>query len=133
MRARTLLICLIVANCAFLFGSQQRTATSTKIATIAGTGQPGYSGDAGPAVKAGLDNPFGFVRGPDRALYFCDTNNHVIRRISPEGTISTIAGTGKRGYSGDGGPALQAQLNEPYEIRFDRNGHLFIVERMNHL
>lgn len=126
--ARTLLVCIILAHCAFVFDSPQ-----LKIATIAGTGQPGYSGDGGPAVKAGLDNPFGVVRGPDRALYFCDTNNHVIRRVSPEGKISTVVGTGKRGYSGDGGPALQAGLNEPYEIRFDRNGNLFFVERMNHL
>ena len=124
---------MIVANCAYLFGSQQRAATSTKIATIAGTGQPGYSGDGGPAQKAGLDNPFGVVRGPDQALYFCDTNNHVIRRISPEGTISTVVGTGKRGYSADGTPALRSELNEPYEIRFDRDGNLFFVERMNHV
>jgi hypothetical protein len=102
MAARTLLICIILANSAV---SAQRSAGSSRIATLAGTGQPGYSGDGGPAVKAGLDNPFGVARGPDRALYFCDTNNHVIRRVSPEGTISTVAGTGKRGYSGDAGPA----------------------------
>jgi DNA-binding beta-propeller fold protein YncE len=59
--------------------------------------------------------------------------NHVIRKIANDGTISTIAGTGERGYSGDGGSALQAKLNEPYEIRFDWNGNMFFVEMKNHI
>ncbi|MFN0084883.1 MAG: hypothetical protein ACKVX9_05805 [Blastocatellia bacterium] len=103
-----------------------------RIVTFAGTGQAGYSGDGGAAIRAKLDNPFGIVRGPDGALYVCDTNNHAIRRIAADGTISTIAGTGKRGYSGDGGPATRAELNEPYEVRFDRRGDLYFVERLNH-
>jgi streptogramin lyase len=104
-----------------------------QISTFAGTGKPGYSGDGGPATQAQLNNPYGVVRGPDGALYICDTDNHVIRKVSANGIISTVVGTGQRGYSGDGGPAKLAQLNEPYEIRFDRNGHLFFVERMNHI
>jgi streptogramin lyase len=107
-------------------------ASRRRIITFAGTGQAGYSGDGGPATQAKLDNPFGIVRGPDGALYVCDTNNHAIRRIAADGAISTIAGTGKRGYSGDGGPATKAELNEPYEIRFDRRGDLYFVERLNH-
>jgi streptogramin lyase len=105
---------------------------AAEIRTFAGTGTKGFSGDGGPAEKAQLNNPFGIARGPDGALYICDTDNHRIRRVSREGIISTVAGSGARGYSGDGGPALQAQLNEPYEVRFDAGGNLFFVERMNH-
>jgi streptogramin lyase len=105
----------------------------SKISVFAGTGQMGYSGDGGPATAAQLDQPFGVVRGPDGAMYFCDTNNHVIRRIGRRGIITTIVGNGQRGYAGDGGPARQAEMNEPYEIRFDKGGNLFIVERMNHI
>ena len=105
----------------------------TQIKSIAGTGQAGYSGDGGQAANAQLNNPFGVVVGPDGAIYFCDTMNHVIRRIDRSGVISTIAGSGKKGYSGDRGPAIKAELNEPYEVRFDREGNLFFIERMNHV
>jgi sugar lactone lactonase YvrE len=104
-----------------------------KISTLAGTGIAGREGDGGPATAAKLANPFGLARGPDGALYVCEVDNHVIRRIAKDGTISTVAGNGTRGYSGDGGPALAAQLNEPYEIHFDREGNMFMVEMQNHL
>ena len=103
------------------------------VSTVAGTGHRGFSGDGGPATAARLDNPFGVARGPDGALYVCEVGNHCIRRIAPDGTISTVAGTGRRGYSGDGGPATAAQLNEPYEVRFDGEGDLYFVEMQNHL
>jgi DNA-binding beta-propeller fold protein YncE len=109
-------------------------ASAQQISTLAGTGANGFSGDGGPAEKAQLNNPYGLTRGPDGALYFCDTDNHCVRRIAPDHTISTLAGTpGRKGYSGDGGPATQATLNEPYELRFDSAGDLFVVERMNHV
>jgi hypothetical protein len=106
-------------------------AVEAQITTFAGTGQAGYSGDGGPAEKARLNNPYGIARGPDGALYICDMENHVIRKVARDGIISTVAGTGKRGYAGDGGPARQAELNEPYEIRFDRAGNVFFVEMKN--
>jgi len=104
------------------------------IYTLAGTGEPGYSGDGGLAAEAQVNNPFGVVIGPDGHLYICDTGNHVIRKIDHEtGIISTVAGTGEKGYSGDDGPALEAKLFEPYEIRFDAAGDMFFVEMQNHL
>lgn len=104
-----------------------------QLATFAGTGAKGSSGDGGQAAEAQLNNPFGLARGPDGALYFCDTDNHKIRKISKPGIVTTVAGKGSRGYSGDGGPAQQAELNEPYELRFDKSGNLFFVEMQNHL
>ena len=105
----------------------------SEIRTIAGTGIPGYSGDGGPARKAQLDNPFGVVKGPDGALYICDTFNHCIRKIAADGIITTVAGSGEKGYSGDGGPATSARLNQPYEVRFDRAGNMLMVEMENHI
>src|SRR5213592_1219302 len=119
-------VSLVGADCAAVAGEPT-------IATFAGTGVPGFSGDGGPANQAQLNNPYGIARGLDGALYICDMENHRIRRVSRDGTITTVAGTGKRGYSGDGGPALQAELNEPYEVRFDKAGDLFFVEMRNHI
>ncbi len=104
-----------------------------QITTFAGTGAKGFSGDGGPSSSAQLNNPFAISRGPDGALYICDTDNHRIRKVTPEGTISTVAGNGTRGYSGDGGPATAAALNEPYEMRWSPAGDLFFVERLNHI
>ncbi len=109
------------------------TFAQPRISTFTGTGQAGYAGDGGKAQQAQLDQPFGIVRGPDGALYLCDTNNHVIRKVARNGRITTVAGTGKKGYSGDGGLATAAQLNEPYEVRFDKAGNLYFVERLNHI
>ena len=108
-------------------------AAELRIATVAGTGTAGFSGDGGRAAEAQLNNPYGLARGPEGALYICDMENHRIRRVAKDGTITTVAGTGKRGYSGDGGPALQADLNEPYEVRFDKTGNMFFVEMRNHI
>src|SRR5436190_22794685 len=78
------------------------------IVSFAGTGVSGRAVDGAPAQRAQLANPYGLVRGPDRALYVCEVDNHVVRRIAPDGTISTVAGNGTRGWSGDGRPALEA-------------------------
>lgn len=102
------------------------------IETLAGTGKQGFAGDGGPALKAELDNPFGIVRGPDGAFYFCEYTGQRIRRIAADGTLTTIAGTGEVGYSGDGGPALEATFNKPHEIRFDAAGDLYLTDMVNH-
>jgi sugar lactone lactonase YvrE len=104
-----------------------------QVLVFAGTGQAGISGDGRPATHAQLNNPYGLTRGPDGAVYICDMANHAIRKVARDGIISTVAGNGQRGYSGDGGPALKAALNEPYEIRFDQGRNLFFVEMKNHL
>jgi streptogramin lyase len=127
IRPRHAVLVLCAATAA---ARQDRAAT---ISTFAGTGVAGYAGDGGPAAAARLDQPFGLARGPDGALYVCEAGNHVIRRVGRDGIISTVAGTGKAGYAGDGGPATRAALDEPYEVRFDRRGNMFFVERLNHV
>jgi streptogramin lyase len=132
MRLRSITTALVFCLSAAV--SATRPAPSKlKIETFAGAGRAGYAGDGGQATKAQLDNPFGVARGPDGALYICDTMNHVIRKVDRNGVITTVAGAGKKGYSGDGGPALDAALNEPYEIRFNKQGDMFFVERLNHV
>src|SRR5262245_36565028 len=131
MRPNAIATALILCVCATVSASLP-SAPKPKIETFAGDGQAGYAGDGGQATKAWLDNPFGVARGPDGALYICDTMNHVIRKVDRNGVITTVAGSGKRGYSGDSGLALYAALNEPYEVRFDKQGGMFFVERLNH-
>jgi streptogramin lyase len=103
-----------------------------RIENIAGTGQAGSLGDGGLATEAQLDNPFGIIRGPDGAIWFCEYSGQRVRRIRTDGVIETVVGTGQKGYTGDHGPALQATLNLPHEIRFDSNGDLYIVDMQNH-
>jgi serine/threonine-protein kinase len=103
------------------------------IDTVAGTGVAGYSGDNGPAKQAQVGGPSRLQFGPDGAIYFCEIRNHVVRRIAPDGTISTVAGTGVRGYSGDNGPATQAQFDTPYDLRFSPNGDLYIADTGNNV
>ena len=121
---------LLVLALLSALGSDAGAAT---ISIVAGTGAPGFSPDGSPAKDARLNNPYGITHGPDGSLYVCDMGNQVIRRIDLSGKIRTVAGSGVRGYSGDGGPALSARLNEPYEVRFDHSGNMFFVERLNHV
>lgn len=110
------------------------TASGVEVATIAGTGRDASTGDGALAKEASVGGPFGLTIGPDGALYVCETTGQRIRRIDlATGLISTVAGTGERGYGGDGGPATAARLNEPYEVRFDRDGNMFFVEMKNHV
>ncbi|GBD25818.1 Virginiamycin B lyase [bacterium HR30] len=102
------------------------------VTTIAGTGVPGYSGDGGIATEAQLNFPQDLELGPDGNLYFADTNNNVVRMIDlSTGLIRTVVGTGTKGYAGDGGPALAAQLNRPFGIAFDERGDLYVSDTFN--
>ncbi len=88
-----------------------RVKPDRSVSVIAGTGVCGYSGDGGPAVAAQLADPNGIAFDSSGNLYFADSNNHRIRRIDPQGIITTVAGTGIDGHAGDGGPALKAELS----------------------
>lgn len=116
----------------WLFPGFAAVAAGLTVSSFAGSGVAGNSGDAGAATQARLNNPFGVVRGPDGAIWFCECDGQVVRRVAQDGTITTVVGTGKAGYAGDGGPALAASLNQPHEIRFDREGNLFIADMRNH-
>src|SRR5438874_2252328 len=92
-------------------------AAAPVIDTIAGDGKPGYSGDGGKAVEARLHDPFHCELDGEGRLNVAEAQNHCIRMIDLKtGVISTVAGTGKKGYSGDGGPATAATFNEPYAV-----------------
>lgn len=115
--------------CSFCYGE-----TGPKIQTIAGTGHIEDGGNSGDALKTNVGNPFGVEIGPDGALYICEVSNHRVRRLDLKtNQLTTVAGTGKAGYSGDSGLATDALLNEPYEVRFDSDGNMFFVEMMNHI
>lgn len=102
------------------------------ISTFAGTGAQGYAGDGGPAIAASLNNPFDLAFDSAKNLIFADTFNHRLRRIDARtGVITTIAGTGERGFGGDGGPAERAMLNEPYGVVVDRAGTIYFADRLN--
>ncbi|MGW2190455.1 NHL domain-containing protein [Streptomyces sp. NPDC001719] len=105
------------------------TDTPRRIFTVAGTGTSGYSGDGGPATNAQLSEPVDVALAPDGSLYIADWANHVVRRVGPDGMIRTVAGTGTSGYSGDGGPATNAQLMDPVEVAVDGAGNLYIADR----
>src|SRR4051794_24609402 len=102
------------------------------IATVAGVGEKGFAGDGGPATAALLNGPFDVAFDSVGDLYFSDTFNHRIRRVDARsGVITTVAGNGEAGYSGDGGPAVNASLNEPYGIALNRSGNIFVADRLN--
>ncbi|MGA8399459.1 MAG: hypothetical protein WB697_06190, partial [Stellaceae bacterium] len=102
------------------------------ITTSVGTGEKGFAGDGGPAAQALLNGPFDVCFDAAGNLYFSDTFNNRIRRVdAASGTITTVAGNGEKSYSGDGGPAAQAALDEPYGLVIDRAGNLYIADRLN--
>jgi sugar lactone lactonase YvrE len=103
---------------------------SGTIATLAGMTKAGYGGDAGPAKNALLNSPRGLWVTRDGSVYISDTDNHRVRRVAPDGIITTIAGTGTPGSGGDGGPALAAQFNEPRGIASDAAGNIYVAEEI---
>ncbi len=106
-------------------------ATDGKITTLAGTGAPGFVGDGGEAKSAKLRYPQGLVLDSAGRIYISDTFNHRIRMIDTDGKISTIAGNGIAGYSGDGGPATKASLFYPKGLAIDAGGNLIVADSFN--
>jgi len=104
------------------------------ISTVAGTGAATNNGNEGIATSINVQDPFGVEIGPDGALYITEVGNHRVMRVDRvTGQLTTVAGSGRKGYSGDGRQATQAELNEPYEVRFDATGNMIFVEMQNHL
>ncbi|HEY3212233.1 MAG TPA: hypothetical protein VGL16_03380 [Actinomycetota bacterium] len=105
--------------------------TNGMITTIAGTGAPGWSGDGGPATDARVDHPWGIALDEGGNVYFTQLPS-VVRRIdAASGVITTVAGGGKVGYAGDGGPAIEARMNSPEHVAVDEDGNLYIEDTGN--
>ncbi|MFM1897081.1 MAG: hypothetical protein RLZZ385_2155 [Pseudomonadota bacterium] len=134
---RQMLQTLTTLTLAPVFVRPASAQSETRVITVAGTGVAGYEpeGSVGiPAIETPINNPYGVVAGPDGALYFCEVDGGRTRRLDlASGHLTTIAGNGESGFSGDGGPALQAAFSAPHEIRFDATGHLYVVERDSHV
>lgn len=109
----------------------RRVGADGTITTVAGTGQRGFSGDRGPAARAQLFAPVAVAISPDGAVYIADTYNHCVRKVDAGGTITTVVGSGTAGYSGEGGPAADAQANEPRGLFVDAKGGLYIADSVN--
>jgi ribosomal protein S11 len=109
----------------------RRVSPAGTITTVAGTGTAGFSGDGGPAIAAELDSPEGVAATADGGFLIADTGNNRVRRVSPAGTITTVAGSGTAGFSGDGGPATAAELNGPNEVAATAEGGFLIADTAN--
>src|SRR4051794_18910699 len=109
----------------------RRLDPNGRITTIAGTGDSDFSGDGGPATRAAFQDPTGLALAPDGSLYVADTDNNRLRKVKPDGTIVTVAGTADQGFSGDNGPAAAAQVNEPRGVAVDSHSRVFFSDSGN--
>lgn len=109
-----------------------RIDANGRLATVAGLGFPGSSGDGGRAVTALMRKPLGIAIDAAGNLYIADSGNHRIRRVGADGVITTVAGNGRAGFEGDGGPAKDASLNTPMDVKLDAAGNLYIADTLNH-
>jgi hypothetical protein len=114
-----------INNCVF------KVDSNGVMSRVSGDSRPGYSGDGGPATSAQLNNPGGLAIDSSGNLYIADTGNDRIRKVSVTGIITTVAGNGVSGYSGDGGPAGNAQLSQPSAVAADAAGNLYVADYSN--
>lgn len=133
--ARTISVCILAMVAGLPLGAGSAGADvgpSSIISTLAGTGHPGSAGDGGLAEHAQLNRPRDTDVGPDGSVYIADTFNQVIRRVGPDGIITTFAGTGVPGGGGDGGLATSAQLHWPHDVTVDQaTGEVYIADSNN--
>ena len=109
----------------------RRVSVDGTISAVAGIGYPGYKGDGGPALNARLNMPRGCAVDSVGDIFIADSANNAIRVVTPDGDISTIAGNGNAGFSGDGGPAAQALLQTPYGVAVDPQGNVYVADTGN--
>ena len=121
-----------VGDAALGEGSLLKGAPEGTITTIAGKNNPGFSGDGGLGPAAQLNEPRDVAVGRQKNVYIADRGNHRIRRLTPEGRISTYAGDGFAGFGGDGGPATAAQLHSPSAVAIDLAGIVYVADTLNH-
>ena len=98
---------------------------------VAGNNQQGYSGDGGPAISAQVNEPLGTAVDPSGNIYIADTGNNRIRRVDTKGIITTVAGNGTPGFSGDGAAAASAELAMPSDVLVDNAGNLYLIDSGN--
>ncbi len=122
---------MFIADC--INNRIRKVNTSGIISTIAGNGTPAYSGDGGTSILASLNYPWGITFDTSGNLYIADIQNNCIRKVNTSGTITTVAGNGIQGYSGDGGLATSGELSTPYGIAFDASGNLYISDLGNNV
>jgi sugar lactone lactonase YvrE len=111
--------------------SIRKVSTSGIITTVAGNGTYGYSGDSGAATSAELYDPSGVAVDSSGNIYIADVSNQRVRKVDTSGIITTVAGNGTYGYSGDSGAATSAELNGPYGVAVDSSGNIFIADLNN--
>ena len=109
----------------------RRVRPDGTITTVAGTGVEGFSGDGGPATAAQLNRPIGVDPTADGGFLIADSFNNRVRRVAPDGTITTVAGTGVRGFSGDGGPATAAEMGRVWSVAVTAGGAFLVAEPEN--
>jgi sugar lactone lactonase YvrE len=121
-----------LACCLLLVGTAPQAAGQTSIITsLAGTGTSGYSGDGGPAASANFRQPLGSAVDAAGNVYIADFESHCIRKVNTSGIVTTVVGTGLRGYNGDNIPASTALLYRPASLALDAAGNLYIADRTN--